>query len=150
VCQKIVRPLLNDPDKKVRNELCRLFHKPGCLIDSSLKIFITEYIHSSCFADDPDIFIWTMKDYTGSVVFLADIIFDLCDVFSSKLKTESRDVSTIISHSVSETVPLLLRLYENALSEENKEVSNLCLDKWDMLFENRVGIAKDLTKAIEQ
>jgi len=150
VCQKILRPLLNDPDKEVRNKLHRLFHKPDCLVDVTLKSFILQYINSLSFADDPDSLIWMMKDYTGSIVFLADTIFSMCDVFSSTLKTKSREIGSSLPHAVSDTVPFLLRLYENALVAENAEITNRCLDIWDILFENRVGIARDLTKAIEQ
>ena len=149
-CQKILQPFLNDPDKEVRNKLHRLFHKPDCLIDATLKSFILEYINSLSFADDPDILIWMMKDYTGSIIFLADTIFSMCDVFSSTLKTNSREIGSSLPHAVSETVSLLLRLYENALAAENTEITNRCLDIWDILFQNRVGVARDLTKAIEQ
>jgi len=149
-CQKILRPLLNDPDKEVRNRLCRQFHKPDCLTDATLKSFILEYIKSLSFADNPDILVRRMKDYTGSVVFLADTIFSMCDVFSSTLKTKSREIGLSLPHAVSETVSLLLRLYENALVAENTEITNRCLGIWDILFENRVGVARDLTKAIEQ
>ena len=149
-CQKILRPLLNDPDKEVRHRLSRLFHKPDCLIDATLKSFVLEYINSLSFADNPDILVWLMKDYTGSIIFLADTIFGMCDIFSSTLKTESREIGSSLPHAVSETVSLLLRLYENALSEENIAITNRCLDIWDILFENRVGATRDLTKAIEQ
>jgi len=149
-CQKILLPLLNDPDKEVRNKLHRLFHKPDCLVDVTLKSFILEYINSLSFADDPDSLIWMMKDYTGSIVFLADTIFSMCDLFSSTLKTKSREIGSSLPHAVSEAVSLLLHLYENALVAENTEITNRCLDIWDILFENRVGVARDLTKAIEQ
>ena len=91
-----------------------------------------------------------MKDCTGSIIFLADAIFNMCDVFSSTLKTNSRKIDSSLPHAVSETVALLLRLFKNALTAENLEIINRCLDTWDILFQNRVGIAEDLVKAIEQ
>jgi len=149
-CQKILRPLLNDPDKEVRNKLHRLIHKPDGLIDETLKSFILEYVDSLSFADSPGVLVRKIKDCTGSIIFLADTIFSMCDVFSSTLRTKSREIGSSLPHAVSETVSLLLRLYENALAEEKAEIANRCLDRWDMLFQNRVGVARDLTKAIEQ
>lgn len=149
-CQKILRPLLNDPEKEVRNKLHRLIHKPDCLIDETLKSFVLEYIDSLTFADNPDIIVLKMKDYTGSIVFLADKIFSICDAFSSTLKTKSREIGSSLPHAVAEIVSLLLRLYENALAEEKTEITNRCLDMWDILFQNRVGVARDLARAIEQ
>ena len=148
-CQKILRPLLNDPDKEVRNRLPRFFHNPDCLIDETLKSFILEYINSLSFSDNPDILIWKMKDYTGSIIFLADTLFRVCDIFSSTLKTKSREISSGLPLTISDTVSLLLRLYEIAFVAENTEITNRCLDIWDLLFQNRVGVVRDLTKAIE-
>jgi len=74
----------------------------------------------------------------------------MCEVFSSTLKVKSREVGSSLPHAISETLSILLRLYEQAMSAENTETANRCLDIWDMLFQNRVGIVRDLTKAIEQ
>jgi len=150
MCQKILRPLMNDPDKEVRKEVRRVFNKPEFLNNATLKPFILEYVNSLAFTDDPQNIVRMMKDYTGSIVFISDTIFSMCDVFSSRLETESRDVNSRMPYAISETVSLLLRLYENALASEVTEIINRCLDIWDMLFQNRVGIVKNLTKSIEQ
>lgn len=134
----------------MRDKLHRLFHKSDNLVDEALKPFILEYINSLTFADHPDILLRMMKDYTGSILFLADTIFSMCDVFSQTMQKNSREVGTSLPHTISETVTFLLRLYENALAAENTEIANRCLDIWDTLFQNRVGVARDLTEAIEQ
>jgi hypothetical protein len=45
---------------------------------------------------------------------------------------------------------LLLRLYEQSQNSPNSQITNRCLDTWDMLFENRVGMTRELTTAIEK
>lgn len=150
-CQKLLRPLLNDPDKAVREELHHLFDRYPETMDAAVcKPFLLEYINSQAFADDPELFIWGLKDFTGSVLFLADTIFSMCEAFCSAIPGESRNIGTTIPRAISETIPLLLRLYEHALAEENNEISNRCLDIWDVLFKNRVGVTRELTMAIEQ
>ena len=149
-CQRLVRPLLNDPDKEVRQELYGLLHKAGSLGDTALMPFILEYIASLTFADSPDRFVYFLKNVTGSILYLSETIFTMCAVFSSTLKERSREIGTRFPHAISETLSLLLRLYEQALAEENMGIATHCLDIWDMLFKNRVGIVRDLTRAIEQ
>lgn len=150
-CWKLLRPLLNDQDKAVRDELHHLFDRyPETMDDDACKSFLLEYINSRAFADDPELFIWGLKDFTGSVLFLADTIFSICEAFCSAISGESRNIGTAIPHAISETIPLLLRLYEHALAAENNEIANRCLDIWDVLFKNRVGITRELTMAIEQ
>lgn len=72
------------------------------------------------------------------------------DVFSSDLKEESREGGSHLPHAISQSLPILLRLYEQALGRHNDEVANRCLDTWDILFKNRVGFVRNLTQAIEQ
>jgi hypothetical protein len=148
-CQNLLFPFLEDPDKEVRDEIRRVFHKQELLNDESFKPFITKYIKSQTFADNPEGFILDLNDFTGSILFIADTIFSMCDVFSSSLKEKSRETSMGLPHAISETVPILLRLYEHALAKERTEIANRCLDAWDMLFQNRVGMVGQLTRAIE-
>jgi hypothetical protein len=149
-CQKLLRPLLNDPDKEVRQELRGLLDKAESLSDTALKPFIIEYIASLTFVDSPERFVYFLKDVTGSILYLAETIFTMCSVFSSTLKERSREIGSSYPHAVSEMLSILLRLYEQALATENMEIAAHCLDIWDILFQNRVGIVRDLSKAIEQ
>lgn len=148
-CKNLLSPLFNDPDKEVRDQCHRLFHRKELWNDATLKPFILEYIHSPAFTDHPEGLVSDMKDFTGSVLFLADPIFSMCDVFSSNLKDNTRDFQTSLPHNVFETVSFLLRLYDHAFAEGKTGIVNRCLDVWDTLLQNRVGIARDLTKAIE-
>ncbi len=149
-CKSLISPLLNDPNKEVRDKLRGLFRETDFYSDPHKELFIAEYLNSTTFADDPDLFVWGIKDVPGSVLFMAGTIFRMFDAFCTTLRECSRDTQTGLPHAISEAVPILLRLYEQALAEENIETSSRCLDIWDVLFENRVGIARDLTIAIEE
>jgi hypothetical protein len=149
-CKSLISPLLNDPNKEVRDKLRGLFRETDFYSDPHKELFIAEYLNSTTFADDPDLFVWGIKDVPGSVLFMAGTIFRMFEAFCTTLRDCSRDTQTGLPRAISEAVPILLRLYEQALAAENIETSSRCLDIWDDLFENRVGIAKNLTMAIEE
>ena len=149
-CQQILLNFLNDPDKEVRDEFHGIFKEIVLMNDSEYEIFLNEFIRSMTFADDPDRFIWDLKELTGNLVPLSALIFEICKEISTTLKEKISDNFSHFPDTVLEISSILLRLYDQALSEKNMAVSNQCLDVWDIFFENRVGRVMELTKAIEK
>lgn len=141
---------MNDPDKGVRAELRGMFRNKDLINDPAYAAFVKDYISSQAFADDPGHFVWSLKDLAGSLILVADAIFAVCEVFSTTLQEKSRDTGSWYPLVASDLSSILLRLYEQAQGERNSQVANRCLDIWDLLFENRVGRAMELAKAIEQ
>ncbi len=147
-CHDSIKLLLNDPEKEVRDELSRLSWDDAKLNEETNKPLILAYIESKTFLDNQDFFIRKLRNYTGSIFFLSEIIFNICDALSfAPIKNSAKRMSRF-SYNISEIAALLLRLYENAIAEGDARTADLCLDKWDMLFENRVGVARELTNAI--
>lgn len=149
-CQKLLRQFMNDPDKEVRDELRGMLRNNDLLHNSEYEIFINDYIRSRAFADDPDHFVWSLKEFTGSLISVADAIFAVCEEFSTTLKEKTKDVGSRYPHMISELSSILLRFYEQAQGAQDQQIFNRCLDIWDLLFENRVGRTIELTRAIEQ
>jgi hypothetical protein len=149
-CQELLLPLLDDPEKDVRSETVNMFHSKAFQEDISNKDFMVSYIRSKAFADDSSRIVHSLKEFPGSLVLLAEIIFVICEVFSTTLREKSREMGSRVPHTVSDICSLLLRLYEQSQATNNTEIANRCLDIWDMLFENRVGIIRELTRAIEK
>ncbi|RJQ38130.1 MAG: hypothetical protein C4550_07080 [Nitrospiraceae bacterium] len=149
-CKKLLRPLLNDLDKEVRKELHGLFRNPNLFNNPALQEFILECIASQTFADSPRGIVYSLKNMQGSILYLSEAIFAICDAYSTTLKEKSRDVGSTVPHTISETLSILLRLYEQAQSTEKTDIASRCLDIWDTLFQNRVGIVRSLSNAIEQ
>lgn len=141
---------MNDPEKDVRDELLGMLRNSILLEKPEHEKFIEEYIRSQAFADDPDHFTFSLKDFAGSLIPVADAIFTACDVFSTTLKEKNRDIGSRYPYVASEISSILLRLYEQAQGELNKQIANRCLDIWDIFFEKRVGTTIELTKSIEQ
>ena len=149
-CQEILCQFMNDPDKDVRNELHSILRNNNLFEDPEKQKFIRAYIRSKAFVEDPHQFIWSIKEFAGNLIPVADAVFAICEEFSTSLKEKSRDISSRYPYMVSEISSILLRLYEQAQGESNQQIAARCLDIWDLFFENRVGRTIELTKAIEQ
>lgn len=149
-CQELLCQFMNDPDREVRDELRELFRKNELLKDPQYGSFIKKYIKSPAFADDPDYFVMSLKEFPGNLISVAEAVFAVCEEFSITQNRETQDIGQRYPHTVSEASSILLRLYEQAQGERNQQLADRCLDIWDLLFENRVGSTIALTKAIEQ
>jgi hypothetical protein len=149
-CKDLLLPFLADQDKDVRQMAGKAFSNSQILQIPGSIDFIKEYIQSQCFIDDPSRLLYALEGHSGSLLPYAELIFSICNVFSGPLKTQSRDMSTSVAGDAYQIPPLLLRLYEQTQEMGNSDISDECLDAWDLLFENRVGVTRELTKAIEQ
>ena len=148
-CRELLCCYINDDDRDVRDALSNMFRNDQPNIDDPDNYaFLREYIKSKAFADSPDNIVRLFAEFPGKLIPLSEPIFGVCEEFATTLKEKSRDISEIYQHTAKEVLPVLLRLYEQALGEGNKQIADRCLDIWDMLFENRVGRAIELTRAI--
>ncbi len=148
-CRELLIPLLDDPEKEVRNELAGLYGRNSLKDGAFDKEILQPYIKSKTFSDHPSQLVYSLEEVSGSLIPFAEIIFTICEVFSTTLQKRSRDYSADTPHMVSKICSLVLRLYEQSQGSGDLKVSQRCLDIWDMLFENRVGITRELTAAIE-
>lgn len=112
--------------------------------------FLQNFIMSQSYADEPHSFFYALKGYVGLLTPYSELILTVCEVFARAFHEASRDISTRIAAATEKIPPLLLRLYEQAQGQGEKDIANRCLDAWDLLFENRVGRTRELTRAIEQ
>jgi hypothetical protein len=149
-CRDLLIQFMNDPEKEVRDELRGIFRNQDLITDTKYAAFVKDYIKSQAFADDPDHFVWSLRDLAGSLISVADAIFAVCEAFSTTLQEKTRDVGSGYPHMASEISSILLRLYEQAQGDCNQQIANRCIDIWDLLFENRVGRTIELTKEIER
>jgi hypothetical protein len=147
-CRELLAPLFNVPEKEVRRESSHIFKDNFFKKQANISL-AEQFIRSKAFADHAVHFIYRLKDHKDSFLPCYRIILEICKVMATTLLEESRDYQSAISYQIArEITPLLLRLYDEA-QENNREVANRCLDIWDEFFEKRVGITRDLTKAIE-
>ncbi|MCK5058383.1 MAG: hypothetical protein KAT34_17145 [Candidatus Aminicenantes bacterium] len=147
-CRELLQPLFNDPDEEVRSEAARIFNNkffdtPGNL--SLAKLFVT----SKAFSTDTSGIFYSLEECRVSLLPYYEIILSICRELAILKLESSRNFKTDFEGEIMDISPLLLRLYEQA-QEEMPDVANRCLDAWDLLFEKRVGITRELTKSIEK
>jgi hypothetical protein len=148
-CKELLLPLLNDTDADVRQKVRHTFHNNVELLKlPGIQPFIQSFIRSQAFRDDPTGILFSFDKFPEPLAPFADSIFVLCEEFTGPLAELSRDVSQGIAHDVSQVVSLLLRLYDQA-KEHYPTIVAKCLDAWDILFENRIGQAREMTRAID-
>ena len=145
-CQKLIEPFFNDPDKEVRTETASLFNDKFFNLPESYSLAV-KFVKSKAFADDTFHFMHCLQNYKHSLLQYHEIIFAICNELSTTLLAASRDFQTSIVHGTRDISPLLLRLYEQAQGQK-PDIACRCLDVWDVFFEKRVGITRELTKAI--
>lgn len=149
-CESLLLPLCDDDDAKVRRETRIAFHNEQIFNLPNARRMVTGYIKSKAFTDDPSPLMWSLEEFSGSLIPFTNLILLICEIFADSLRDASKDISTGIAGDAHMIPPILLRLYEQTQDQGDAQNLNLCLDAWDLLFEKRVGATRDLTHAIEQ
>jgi len=149
-CEGLLLPLYDDEDVEVRRETRRAFRDKRVLSLPNAQGIVARYIKSRAFADDPSPLMWSLKEFSGSLIPFSELILMVCEVFASSLRDASRDMSTGVAADAYMIPPMLLRLYEQAQDQDDTRTLSRCLDAWDLMFEHRIGVTRDLTQAIEQ
>jgi hypothetical protein len=149
-CKDILLPLLTDPDADVRKEISRVFRRGEALKSQTLREFASIYVHSPAFTDDPNWLLRALEHYPGSLLDFGDVICDACERLVQAATEPARAQESHYHHSLWCLPPLLLRLYEQAQDQRDGGIQNRCLDAWDRLFESRVGVTRELTRAIDK
>ena len=150
-CKAILSSIFDDPESTVRAEAATLFARKEVLRLPGMAEFVNKFIRSAAFRDDPRWLLLGYSDYGNSLIPHTDSLFAISEVISGPLVERTRGgIATDLGLDVTYLPPLLLRLYEQAQDEAMPDVQNKCLDAWDLLFEHRVGMTRDLTKALDR
>lgn len=147
-CREILINFFDDPEKDVRFQASRMFGDK--FFEFPENVALTKlYIHSKAFNDDSFGVFHYLEKHKESLIPYHEIILEICQTISTTLLEDTRDFRTRMGHVISDISPLLLRLYEQT-QESRPDIACRCLDAWDLLFENRVGNTRILTKEIEK
>jgi hypothetical protein len=149
-CRALLERLLDDADTEVLQTVSHAFYNPTILSMPDADSFIYRYINSPAYKYDPSPLLRNLERYTGLLLPYAGWLLAICKVFSGPLREQSRDFQTGISADASTIPSLILRLYEQAHERQDDVTENQCLDAWDMLFENRVGMTRELARSMMQ
>ena len=137
---------MNDDDEEVRSASAQGFRDKQILTIPGGQELVLKYIKSKAYHDDPTPLFYILEEYAGSLLPYLKVILGICREFAGPLRDASRDVSTRTAADAYMIPPLLLRLYEQAESSGDIKAINQCLDAWDLLFENRVGLMGEISR----
>jgi len=147
-CTTIIEQLKNDPEKDVRHLLLPMVRTAGILRFREGLTLVQSFVDSEAFRDHPTALISGLERYTGNLLPFSDVLFAMCDQFVGPLGDASRDLSHGIMHDLSQFLPMLIRLYEQAEEGQEIQIVNRCLDAWDAMFRQRVGAVHELAQAV--
>lgn len=139
----ILLPLMDDEEEKVRKVAQPYLREVDLLAIPGMPAFLRKYADTKAFCDDPFSLLHALNAQPGSLHELADVVFQVCQVFAGPLAEQSRTFAGRIGHEAATVVSLLLRLYEQT-RESHQDLHAKCLDAWDLLLENQVGPARNL------
>jgi hypothetical protein len=133
-------------DVDVEFPLSRLFYEK--YIDLSRdKDFLLQLMESEFSRRIIHAFTNYLEENALSVIDFADIIITLCE---NILKKDSKDLQVIwgIDDEISK---LIISLYDetaNLARYEYKQLSNKCLELWDIMFEKQVGSVRKISREL--
>lgn len=148
-CRQILQPFFDDLEPKVRQKARHVFHNNDKILKMANMIdFTRDYVRTPAFRDDPTGLIFIFENFTDSLIPYSKIILDICTQFCGPLAESSRDLATGAAHDAGMLSPLILRLYEQS-QDAHPDIRNRCLDAWDMMFEHRIGLTRELMQQID-
>lgn len=144
-CFRVLKALLDDADEGVRSAISSVFQSQGALEWSECATFALRYVRSPAFRESPMWLLHSLEQHTGSLLPIADVVLEVCGVFSTELGEASRDFSTTLAADARSVPRVLLRLLEESdkldVPSERLSVMGRCLDALDGLLEARVSWA---------
>lgn len=123
----------------------RLLYKKAVSVEEDLK-FILKLVKSKKSKSMVRSFINFMNENDISVGAFKDIILGMCQNLVQNMHGEVNDVRNELYGIAPELSRLIALLYDR--TRDNFEVNQQCLDMWDLMFENRIGTVRELSKEI--
>lgn len=126
----------------IENSISRLFFRNLIELKRDEE-FLKEIMNSNMNRKLTHTFISYLEEQSLSIVQFASIIFTLCDAIL-------KDNEIIKEYWVSDDLSkLIIALYDETaegIDSKSKEISQKCLNLWDLMFEKQIGVARKLSQ----
>jgi hypothetical protein len=130
--------LFNDPEKDVRGAAASFFRSEGAFETAATGSLAQRFAESAALDDSMDDLLMGLEHHAGSLKGYAGAVFAMADRLSGPLAAEARDHQTQRPFEADMLAKVLLRLYEQA--EHEQQLRGRCLDAWDSLISQRIGL----------
>lgn len=145
----LLAAMFDDVEPDVRARGAGVFRRTDVLaIDEAVRLAM-RFVQSSAFRDDPRELLIPLSEYTGDTVRYAQAIFGASDVLAGPLAAETRDLRGANALAGDELSTLLLRLYEHTYGTDNRDLQDQCLDRWDAMLQNQVGMSESHLRLLD-
>jgi hypothetical protein len=148
-CEPVFLELCEDASEEVRNLASRcIYHAEFLRLFCGTEL-ISKYVKTKAFNDDPDRILRAFEEFQGSLIPIANLIFEiiaeLIEIICSPDRTSDRRMP-MVDTQISK---LLLRLYGQSSEDYDKSIASRCLDMVDQLLKHRIASARTLIDEIE-
>jgi hypothetical protein len=134
--------LFDDDQPEVRGRAARVFRSDAVFQLRFTPKLAAAFAHSQAFQDNPDDLFFPLTEFEGDLRQYAQAIIRASEVLAGPLAAASRDIRHRIGLCADNLAVLLMRLYECACGSSDRTLENACLDRWDLLLANRVGLTE--------
>jgi hypothetical protein len=130
--------LFDDPDKDVRASAASFFRSEDAFETAAARSLALRFVASAALDDNMGDLLMGLEHYAGKLKDYAEPVLAVADRLAGRLAPEARDYQTQRPLDADMLAKVLLRLYEQA--EHEQELRGRCLDAWDNLMSQRIGV----------
>jgi hypothetical protein len=145
----LLSTLIYDSDEEVQKLVAGFLRRKNIFRKPALREIAVQWVGRPGFAQHPGWLVHALRQHPDSLLSLAPLFSAVCERLATDMARVAQDRRARYSFELDEFVPLLLRLYEQAEQERNRDLRNDCLNWWDRLLEARIGAAHELLSKLD-
>jgi len=138
----IVQRFFDDRERDVRCRAARVFRWGKALEHKQMPELAMGFVRTRSYLDDPSELFYPLSEYTGHLSRYAQTILCAGEMLASSWLVELRHLQHRHAFRGDKLSVLLLRLYQHAYDSKDTALQSRCLDCWDTLLRNRVGMTE--------
>ena len=128
--------------REIRRRAGGIFREEALLAQESAVELTQAFVNSRAFLDNPDDILYPLDEYVGDILPYADVVLSAVNRVCTLLAEETRNISSRIAYAGNELSKLTLKVYETSYEKQNKSLQDRCLDCWDHMLKNRIGMTE--------
>lgn len=126
--------LLDDDDAEVRRTAASVLRDTDSLSRPTAPKLAATFASSRASDENAESLIHPLSEYTGDLMRFKEAILTLANRLADDFDPKTRNVERPWAFIGGEMSTLLLRLYERALSLDDSDLAESCLDRWDAML----------------
>ena len=148
-CKQVITRFINDDDEVIDQACSSIFRKKLVSIETDLP-FIKQIL-SACTGR------WVIRSFlrfindTNSPIFkIKDALLNMCENLVKNGKDKTKKSSSGLYGVGDELSKLITLLYDRAQKEKDVDAISQCLDMWDMMYKERIGNIREISRSIAE